>query len=217
MNAAEMARVVETYRTWRGAALQPREIADFTLYFSTQQADLVERSIKEAAVANGWVNLAAVAQKHARLVDEALTQRAAEEAQKRRRQEPAVDPRHPGWPVLEGNPTGAYLGFAIIGQIYGAPVFGAAADRYVKGGYVLEEHLQEVVAAMSGVPEGGKGTLERRFRAGDHAIKAIEGRLGAWASAPAKKYVEEMRRRRERASAERPRTESEAREPGEEG
>lgn len=187
MNETEFADCAQLYAAYRGARATELEGLELRRLIANGPAERAMDAIRGAAEAKGWLTLADVSQRYATLRAADVASEAERIAAEKRMASVAAE--RPGYPVAEGQPTGAYL-FAIVA--IGAPDARtgvmAAADRararFASAGYILEAHGEQIMAAMR---KTDRPALASQY--GCDAVEAIEHRLGPWATRPAKDYV----------------------------
>ena len=172
MSPTEKHAALALYAAYRAGPLLPREEEEFVSELGVSSAQLVDAAIRDVAQETGRVTLAGIVQRHARLREAAL--------QALLHQRDAAKPRpeattNLGYPTKPGEATMAYLvGIAFAGMD-GRANAKRTADRYVRGGFVLREHADEIVNA---VPPPGTVDGRTMARILGRAVKAIEARIG---------------------------------------
>lgn len=187
MTEEEFARVLETFAAWRGSqpidpsTTEARELRGMLAGGTLEQA---VRAIRSAAASSGFVTVARVYQAALALRAEAV---AAD--MKRRSMEAAKGSQpegRPGFPVAEGQPTGAFLRWVAVGAIMG----GRSAVRntiakFVSAELVLDEHVERILAAIDPELRG-----EARAAQASRAIAEIEREIGdPWVRVEARQFV----------------------------
>lgn len=187
MTSRELQEVETLFGTYRGTRLEDEERDEFaTLYGRADHAD-VESAIRAAAELDGRVFLETVARRHREIRDAKMARYVAEKrAERCGLKTPAVDHARPGWPCAAGSPTGTYLGWIAVRAMLDMASAKRTGERYVAHGFVLSEHVEELLASV--VPIGALPALDRSKRTGD-AIKAIERGIGSWVKVRAEEYV----------------------------
>ena len=188
---------IALYAAYRSTPLSPAETHEFNARFGAAPEALITRAIRETADATGYVRLDSVAHRVAVVREAIFRELSSERDQTRRKHEPSNDPKNLSWPTKPNGTTGDFLAaiacFAVmaLGDDFGGA---ECAERYVRGGYVLQEHADEVLAAAR---KGSTGV--ERDQLGSSAAQAIEARLGSWASRRAVEYVAAARDRRQQS------------------
>lgn len=196
MTSSEIVEVSTTFAAYRGARIEAGspELREFAAIFGSANAPDVRDAIRLAAERDGRVFLETVAKRHAEIRSERFTSAVRErEASKRG---PTADPKRPGWPVMPGSPTGAYLtciGWLAVRQT-GPAAARRAADRFVAGGFVLAEHADALLAEMW--PEGATLRPSERAEVSRQFDERLAADLGPWARTQAERYVEAVARDR---------------------
>jgi len=201
MTSSEIVEVSTTFAAYRGARIEAgsAELREFAAIFGGANAPDVRDAIRLAAERDGRVFLETVAKRHAEIRSERFTASVRErEASKRAA---PTEPTRPGWPVLPGSPTGAYLtciGWLAIRQT-GPAAARRAADRYVAAGFVLAEHADALISEMW--PDGPALKPSERAEVSRQFDERLAADLGPWARVQAERYVETVRLDQSRGAA----------------
>ena len=182
---------LDRFSAYRGKRFTPEEAALFHERFAGADADVLNRSIDAAADAGFGVTLENIAAKFVVIQENVLRAAIAAHQAAKRLYDDRTSPEDAGWPTKPHSPTTTYLAAITWAAIYGHVAAECMATRYVRGGLVLREHADEIIAVIP-TPDATISGPERACRL-KHALLSLERRIGLGATIKAETWVANQR------------------------